>query len=97
MSSVSEGGSPSRLDERAHDLPESLVGKTDAARSTTNVLLQHLFHLFRVDLLATAVDARRCAPAGRWHRLTHPDVVAGDRVPLAVDVGNTLRSSGSPW
>ena len=59
MSSVSNGDSPGLRSTSTHTTcPKSLVGNRQAHVHDRRVLFQHLFHLFRVDLLSTAVDAR---------------------------------------
>src|SRR4051812_8220528 len=59
---VVDGGTRGRFDDGADRFAEPLVRQSDAHRvAHGRVLLQHLFHFFRIDLLAAGVDDHRPA------------------------------------
>ena len=85
-----------RFHERGDRLAPLVVGHADhGGVGDRRVQLQRFLDLFWIDLLAAGVDALT-APAEQGDRAVGLDrgVVAGNRVPLAVDEG---RTSGPTW
>ena len=82
-----EDAGPVGLDQRHHGLAEPFVGHTDhGGVAHPGGLLEHVFDLFRVHLLAGGVDGRR-APAEQGDHPVGVDgrPVAGDDVAAAVE------------